>query len=145
VWQPLLQHMKKPLQGESLVQRHAPLVQRLLLLPQVRPQLPQLLISVASVRQVPLQQVWPEPQLVPQLPQLVWLVRVSMQLPPQQVCPLAQSLLLSHTQRPAWHTKPAGHAAPQALQCWALVCRFVSQPLLAFASQLPKLVLQLDT
>jgi len=49
--------MKKPLQGESLVQRQLPLLQRLLLLPQVRPQLPQLLMSVASVRQVPLQQV----------------------------------------------------------------------------------------
>jgi hypothetical protein len=83
------------------VQRQLPLVQRLLLDPHVLPQLPQLLTSVANVLQVPLQQVWPEAQLAPQLPQLVSLSRVSMQLPLQQLCPLAQSLLLSHTQRPA--------------------------------------------
>jgi hypothetical protein len=71
VWQPFEQHMKKPEQGESVVQRQAPFVQRLLLLPQVRPQLPQLLMSVASARQVPLQQVCPEPQVVPQAPQFV--------------------------------------------------------------------------
>ena len=93
--------MKKPEQGASLVQRQLPLLQRLLLEPQVRPQLPQLLMSVASVRQVPLQQAWPEPQVAPQLPQLVWLLRVSTHAPLQQLCPLAQSLLLSHTQRPA--------------------------------------------
>lgn len=41
--------------------------------------------------------------------------------------------------------KLAGQAAPQALQCAALVCKLVSQPLLALASQLPKPALQVDT
>jgi hypothetical protein len=101
VWQPFEQHMYMPEQGASVVQRHWPLVQRLLLLPQVRPQLPQLLMSVASARQVPLQQVWPEPHTAPQLPQLLALLRMSTHAPLQQFWPLAQSLLLSHTQRPS--------------------------------------------
>ena len=137
--------MKKPEQGESFVQRHAPLLQRLLLDPQVRPQLPQLLMSVLRLRHVPLQHVCPEAQTAPHPPQFCALLRVSMHAPLQQLPPLGQSLLLSHTQRPAWHTKPAAQAAPHALQCRALVCRLVSQPLLGLASQLPKPALQLDT
>lgn len=49
--------MKKPEQGESLVQRHAPLVHRLLFDPQTRPQLPQLLMSVDRALHDPLQHV----------------------------------------------------------------------------------------
>jgi hypothetical protein len=76
-------------------------VQRLLLLPQLWPQLPQLLMSVRRSLHVPLQQLWPLAQTAPQLPQLLASPRTSTQAPLQQLCPLAQSLLLSHTQRPA--------------------------------------------
>ena len=101
VWQPLEQHWKKPEQGESLVQRQAPLLQRLLLLPQVRPQLPQLFMSLVRSRQVPLQQLRLPAHTVPQAPQLFLSLRTSMHAPLQQFCPLAQSLLLSQMQRPA--------------------------------------------
>ena len=57
VWQPLVQHWKNPEQGESLVQRQAPLLQRLLLVPQVRPHVPQLFMSLVRSRHVPLQQL----------------------------------------------------------------------------------------
>ena len=99
--------MNRPLQGESLVQRQAPLLQRLLLLPQTLPQVPQLFTSLAKFLQVPLQQVLPEPHTAPQAPQFAALLRMSTQAPLQQAWPEAQSLLASHTQRPAWHTKPA--------------------------------------
>ena len=77
--------MKKPEQGESFVQRHEPLLQRLLFEPQTRPQLPQLLMSLARFRHVPLQHDCPEAQVVPQPPQWVVLVRVSTHAPSQQL------------------------------------------------------------
>jgi hypothetical protein len=137
VWQPLEQHCVRPEHGLSLVQRHWPAVHRLLLLPQELPQRPQLLKSSDRLLQVPLQHVWPELHTVPHAPQFDVLARRSTQLPPQQVCPLPQSLLLSHMQRPPRHTKLAGQAWPQAPQCWVLLVRFASQPLLALPSQLP--------
>ena len=57
MWQPFEQHIKNPEQGESLVQRHEPLLHRLLFDPQARPQLPQLLMSVERLRHEPLQHV----------------------------------------------------------------------------------------
>jgi hypothetical protein len=53
--------------------------------------------------------------------------------------------LASHTQRPPWHTKLAWQVVPQAPQLVAVVCKLVSQPLAAFASQLPKPALHVDT
>ena len=84
MWQPFEQHMKKPPHGESSVQRQAPLVQRLLLLPQTLPQLPQLFVSVARALQLPLQQLCPAAQTAPQAPQFALLLRTSMQAPLQQ-------------------------------------------------------------
>lgn len=109
------------------------------------PQLPQLLMSLLSALQLPLQQVCPVLQILPQLPQLASSLLVLTQLPLQQVWPLLQLLSLVHTQRPDWQLKLLGHAWPHALQFWALVFKLVSQPLAAAPSQLPKPVLQLAT
>ena len=106
------------------------------------PQLPQLLRSVLSDLQLPLQQVCPEPQALPQPPQFASSLLVATQAPPQHTWPLLQLLSLVQTQRPAWQLKLLGQAWPQPLQCWALVWRLVSQPLAALPSQLPKPPLQ---
>jgi hypothetical protein len=58
-------------------------------------------MSLVRSRHVPLQQLWLPAQTTPQPPQLFLSPRTSTHAPLQQFCPLAQSLLLSHTQRPA--------------------------------------------
>ena len=82
---PLEQHLSSPEHGESSAHMHWPALQRLVLLPQPWPQLPQLLVSVDRLLQLLLQQVWPEPQAPPQLPQLASSLVVSTQLPLQHV------------------------------------------------------------
>jgi hypothetical protein len=59
--QPRGQHLASPLHGPSLLQRQAPLLQVLVFEPQWLPQLPQLLVSLPRLLQLPVQQVWPLP------------------------------------------------------------------------------------
>jgi len=87
---------------------------------QTVPQVPQLLLSLAVVTQLPLQKVRPEGQVhmplvqlrppehtVPQVPQLLLSLAVVRQVPLQSVCPLGQL----HT--PFWQLRPPVHAVPQ--------------------------------
>ena len=121
---------------------------------QLRPQLPQLVLSMRvstqelphtvrpaaqEVAQVPPLQTWPVPQAVPQVPQFVALERVSTQTPPQRVWPAGQ------VQTPATQVEPPAQLVPHMPQFVLVLLRSTHAPLHAVrpapqvASQVPLL------
>ena len=102
------------------------------------------------VPHTPAEHTWPAPQLTPQAPQLALSVRVftsqpSAATPSQSAKPAAHAVSPHDPPPHAALALGSAHARPHAPQLPLLVCRFVSQPLLATPSQSPVPLLQRTT